>query len=117
RDRVEGPDAAAASRIECADVARRIVPVYETIADAVAENHEILVDHRRRSVGVVLPVDLPHEAAADIERSLLAERRHRLARGSAFSAGADSQAGVRRATVSRLTSASGENFVPPWSPP
>ena len=50
RDGVEAPHLLAGARMEGADVARRIVLVDQPIADAVAEDDEILVDHGRRGV-------------------------------------------------------------------
>ena len=45
RNRVERPHLLAGVRVERADVAGRIVAVHEAIADAVAEDHEVLVDN------------------------------------------------------------------------
>src|SRR5216684_3855073 len=67
RDWTERPDLLARARIERANVARRIVSVHEAIADAVAENDQVLVDDRRRRVGVMRLVDLPHETAAHVD--------------------------------------------------
>ena len=71
---VERPHLLAGVRVEGADVARRIVAVHEPIADAVAEDHEILVDDRRRRVRVVLLVDLPDQPLAQIDDAVRAER-------------------------------------------
>ena len=78
RNRVEGPDELAGARVERPHVARRIVLVHQPIADAVAEDDEILVDDRRRRVGVVLLVDGPDEALAEIDDAVLAEAFNRL---------------------------------------
>jgi hypothetical protein len=64
---------------EGAHVARRIVAIAEAIADAVAEDDEILVDHRRRRIGVVLLVDRPDQPFAQIGPAVIAERLHRQA--------------------------------------
>ena len=74
RNRVERPDLLAGVRVERADVAGRIVAVDEPIADAVAEDHEVLVDDRRRRVRVVRLVDRPDEALAQIDDAVRAER-------------------------------------------
>src|SRR6185295_4510679 len=79
RNRVERPDLTAGVRVERADVAGRIVPIHEAIADAVAEDHEILVDPRRRRVRVVQLVDRPDEPCAQIDDPARAERLDRLA--------------------------------------
>ena len=53
------PRPLAGARVERPDVARRIVAVHQPVADAVAEDDEVLVDDRRRRVRVVLLVDRP----------------------------------------------------------
>ena len=73
RNRPERPDLLAGVRVERADVARRIVAIHEAIADAVAENHQVLVDDRRRRVRVVRLVDFPDEPLAQIEHAVRAE--------------------------------------------
>ena len=75
---MERPGQLAGARVECAHVARRVVPVHQAIADAAAEDHEILVDDRRRRVRVVLLVDRPEQAFANIDDAVVAERLDRL---------------------------------------
>jgi len=48
--------------------------VHQPIADAAAEDHEILVDDRRRRVRVVLLVDRPEQVVADVDHAVAAER-------------------------------------------
>ena len=60
----------AGARVEGAHVARRIVAVRQPIADAVAEDHQVLVDDRRRRVRVVLLVDRPDEPLAQVEHAV-----------------------------------------------
>ena len=61
-------------RVERPHVARRIVLVHKAIAYTVAEDDEILVDHRRRRVRIVLFVDLPDQPRAEIDDAVAAER-------------------------------------------
>ena len=90
RNRVERPHLLAGVRVEGADVARRIVAVHQPIADAVAEDHEILVDDRRRRVRVVLLVDLPDQPFAQIDDAVRAERVDRDGRSPRRGKSADS---------------------------
>ena len=79
RDGVELPHQLSGARVERAHVAGRIVLVGEAIADAVADDDQVLVDDRRRRVGVVLLVDRPDQAFAQIDDAVVAESRDRRA--------------------------------------
>src|SRR5205085_9043936 len=81
RNGVEGPDLLAAVRVEGPDVTGRIILIDETVADAVAENDQVLVNDRRRRIRVVFLVDLPHQPLADVDRAGIAEARDRLPGG------------------------------------
>ncbi len=57
----------------------RVVLVHQAIADAVAQDHQVAVDERRRGVRVVLAVDWPQQVFGQIDLAVLAEARHRQA--------------------------------------
>ena len=82
RNRVKAPRRLPGACVERANVARRVVAVHQPVADAAAEDHQILVDDRRRGVRVVLLLDRPDEPVADVDRAVAAE-------------GIDRQAGLR----------------------
>ncbi len=73
RNRVERPHLLPGARAERADVARRIILIRKAIANAVAEDHEVLVDDRRGRVCVVALVDFPDEALAQVGDAARAE--------------------------------------------
>ncbi len=70
---VEAPHLPPGLRVERAHVTRRILLVRQPVADAIAENDEVLVDDRRRRVRVALGIDRPAQA-------LRRDRRHRARR-------------------------------------
>ena len=73
RNGVELPHQLSSPRVKCTHVTGRIVLVGEAIADAVADDDQILVDDGWRGVGVVLLVDRPDQALAEIDDAVLAE--------------------------------------------
>jgi len=75
RDGVERPHLAAGARVEGTDITRRVLLVREAIPDAVAEDHDVLVDDWRRCLRVVLPVDVPDEALGEVDLAVPAEGR------------------------------------------
>src|SRR5262249_35912241 len=79
RDGVEGPDQRAGARAEGAHVAGRIVAIGQAIADAGAEDDEVLVDERGRRVRVGLAIDRPDRPPAQSDEAVLAERVDRRA--------------------------------------
>ena len=79
RHGVERPHLLAGSGIVRAHIARWIVAIDQPVGDPVAYDHEIAIDERRRSVCVVLGVDLPCESREQIDDAVLTETLDRSA--------------------------------------
>ena len=78
-DGVEAPDERTGARVVGPDVARRDAAVDEAIADRAADDHQVLVHHRRRVELEVAALDRPDQVLAQVQHPVLAERRHHLA--------------------------------------
>jgi hypothetical protein len=76
RHGVKGPHEFAGAGVERADVSGRVLFINQAVGDAVAHDHEVLIDHRRAGVGVVLGVGLPAESVDKVDHAVIAEGVH-----------------------------------------